>query len=166
MRKSEMPGHLLQPPPAYSAQLSARYRNFLAPLLTLGVLGGLNALLVAQSATEGAGWWPVAWLAAMFLGVFFSAVFVAIAGRRKLPVAYCIALSAVVGLALTTFGILNASLHAPWGAALPLWVHSSAPVRAVLESPWTLLAPYLIGLALHGVAMQHLNLRLSPENRG
>jgi len=155
----------LQPPAAYSAQLSARYRNFLAPLLTLGVLGGLNALLVAQSATEGAGWWPVVWLAAVFLGVFFSAAFVAIAGRHKLPVAYCIALSAVVGLTLTAYGILHASLRAPWGAALPLRVHGAA-MRAVLESPWALLAPYLFGLALHGVALRRFNHRLLPENRG
>ncbi len=74
-------------PNAYSARLSARYRNFLVPLLTLGVIGGFNALLAAESGRGDAGWWPVAWLATMFLGVFFSAAFMAMAGRRKLPVA-------------------------------------------------------------------------------
>lgn len=152
-------------PTAYSAQLSARYRNFLVTLLTLCVVGGFNALLVARSGTGDAGWWPVAWLATVFLGVFFSAAFMAMAGRRKLPVAYGIALGAAVGLGLTAYGVLVASLHAPWGVAMPDWLRG-AQARALLGSPWAPLLPYGAGLALHGAAMLVFNRRTSPGNRG
>jgi len=152
-------------PNAYSARLSARYRNFLVPLLTLGVIGGFNALLAARSGRGDAGWWPVAWLATMFLGVFFSAAFMAMAGRRKLPVAYGVALGATVGLGLTTYGILQTSLHAPWGAVMPDWLRG-AQARAWLGSPRAPLIPYAAGLALHGAAMLVFNRRTSPENRG
>jgi hypothetical protein len=153
---------------AYSAQLSARYRNFLVPLLTLGAVGGFNALLVARSGSGDAGWWPVAWLATVFLGVFFSAAFTAIAGRRKLPVAYGIAMGAVVGLGLTAYGLLQTRLHAPWAATLPAWSAwlSSPQARTWLSSPWAPLIPYAAGLAWHGAAMLVFNRRTSPENRG
>lgn len=150
---------------AYSAQLSARYSNFLVTLLTLCVVGGFNALLVARSGTGDAGWWPVAWLATVFLGVFFSAAFMAMAGRRKLPVAYGIALGAAVGLGLTAYGVLVASLHAPWGVAMPDWLRG-AQARTLLGSPWAPLLPYGAGLALHGAAMLVFNRRTSPGNRG
>ena len=150
---------------AYSARLSARYRNFLVPLLTLGVMGGFNALLVAQSEAGDAGWCPVAWLATAFLGVFFSAAFMAIAGHRKLPVAYGIVLGAGVGLGLTTYGVLQASLHAPWGAVMPDWLRG-AQARTWLGSPWAPLLPYGAGLGLHGAAMLVFNRQPSPKSRG
>ena len=153
---------------AHSAQLSARYRNFLVPLLALGAMGGFNALLVARSGAGDAGWWPVAWLATVFLGVFFSAAFMAMAGRRKLPVAYGIAVGTLVGLGLTACGLLQAHLHAPWGATLPAWLawFSSPQARAWLGSPWAPLLPYAAGLAWHGAALLVFNRRTSPENRG
>jgi len=157
-----------QTPPAqtaYSAQLSARYRNFLVPLLTLGAVGGFNAALVARSGTGDAGWWPVAWLATVFLGIFFSAAFMAMAGRRKLPLAYGIALGAFVGLGLTAYGVLVASLHAPWGVAMPDWLRGTQ-ARALLGSPWAPLLPYGAGLALHGAVLLVFNRRTSPGNRG
>ena len=149
----------------YSARLSARYRNFLVPLLVLGAIGGLNALLVARSGSGDAGWWPVAWLATVFLAVFFSAAFMAMAGGRKLPVAYGIAMGALVGLGLTTYGVLQAHLHTPWGMALPDWL-SGPQARALLGSPWAALIPYGAGLAWHGAAMLVFNRQTSPENRG
>lgn len=160
--------HPTPAPTAYSAQLSARYRNFLIPLLTLGAMGGLNALLETQSGRGEAGWWPVAWLATVFLGVFFSAAFMAMAGRRKLPVAYGIAMGATVGLGLTALGVLHASLRAPWGTALPQWLHG-AQASAMLGSVWAPLIPFGAGLAVHGAAMLTALLLFSrptpPENR-
>lgn len=150
---------------AYSAQLSARYRNFLVSLLTLGVMGGFNALLAAKSGAGDAGWWPVAWLATLFLGAFFSAAFTAIAGRRKLPVAYGVALGTVVGLGLMAYGVLLASLHAPWGVVMADWAHG-AQARALLESPWAPLLPCGAGLALHAAAMLIFNRPPPPGSRG
>ena len=149
----------------YSAVLSARYRNFLVPLLTLGVIGGFNALLTAQSGVGDAGWWPVAWMATMFLGVFFCAITMAIAGRRKLPVGYGIALGAVVGLGLTTYGVLATSLHAPWGGQLPDWFRG-AHARNWLGSPWAPLFPYGVGLAVHCAAVRVFSRPRSPRSPG
>ncbi len=149
----------------YSARLSARYRNFLVPLLTQGVIGGFNALLVAQSGSGDAGWWPVVWLATMFFGVFFSAALMIIAGHRKLPVAYGIALGTAAGLGLTTYGVLQAGLHASWGVAMPDWL-LGAQARTLLGSPWAPLLPYGAGLALHGLAMLVFNRRWLPKSLG
>ena len=105
----------------------------------------------------------MAWLATMFLGVFFSAGFMAIAGRRMLPVAYGITLGAAVGLGLMTYGILQTSLHAPWGMAMPDWLRS-ARAGALLGSPWAPLLPYGAGLAFHGMAMLALNRQPPPKS--
>lgn len=152
-------------PRTYTAQLSPRYRNFLAPLLTTSALGGLPALFVALSGGEGSGWWPVVWLAASFAGVFFSAAFMAMAGRRKLPVAYCISLSAVVGLAIVAYGLLLASPHHSWGAAMPTWLRS-VQIRRLIEWPWAPLLAYGAGLAVHGVVLLSLSRPRSPKSRG
>ena len=154
-------------PNAYSARLSARYRNFLVPLLTLGVIGGFNALLTVQSGRGDAGWWPVAWLATMFLGVFFSAAFMAMAGQpASCRWRYGVALGATVGLGLTTYGFLQTSLHAPWGAVMPDWLRAQRRQEPGWALPGHLLIPYAAGLALHGATLLVFNRRTSPENRG
>ena len=162
-----MPEHATQSaaPIAYTAQLSARYHNFLSPLLTLAALGGVCALTHARSGIDGAGWWPVVWMATAIAGVFFSAVFMLMCGSRRLPTTYSIALSAAVGIAVAVYGVLLASLHAPWGATLPMWLRSG-PVRAMIQWPWAPLLPYAAGLVLHGLAIGVFSHPQPPESRG
>lgn len=152
-------------PRIYTAQLSPRYSNFVAPLLTLSTLGGLPALLVAISGREGSGWWPVVWLAASFAAVFFSAAFMSMAGRRRLPVAYCIALSAVVGLAIVAYGLLLANPRHSWGAAMPTWLRSMQ-IKRLIQWPWAPLLPYGAGLAVHGLILLRLSRPPPPRSRG
>ena len=152
-------------PRGYTAQLSARYRNFLTPLLTLFALGGLPALQLAAGGGEGAGWWPVVWLAAAFAAVFFSAAFMAMAWRRKLPVAYGIALGAAVGLALAAYGLLIASGHLVWGDAVPAWLQGTL-IKRLVDWRWAPLLPYAAGLAVHGLALVLISRLRPPESRG
>lgn len=152
-------------PRGRTAQLSARYRNFLTPLLTLFALGGLPALQCAAQGGEGAGWWPVVWLAAAFAAVFFSAAFMAMAGRRKLPVAYGIALGAAVGLAMAAYGLLIASAHVAGADTAPAWLQGTL-IRRLVDWRWAPLLPYAAGLAVHGLALVLISRKQPPESRG
>src|SRR3989344_1451921 len=69
------------------------------------------------------------------------------------------------GRGLRPDGTGQPSLHAPWGAVMPVWLRG-AQARAWLGAPRAPLIPYAAGLALHGAAMLVFNRRTSPENRG